>query len=280
MNMSRIIIFGASGMLGRQLQKVFEDKGTLFLYDKDLDITNFTETEKVCNSIRPTVIINAAANTDVDGCEKDFNGAMHVNGYAPGFLAKIAKQHNAVLVHYSTDYIFKGTNEHGYTEDNHNINPVNAYGTSKAVAEDLIKLNCSTYYIIRTSWMFGGQGANFVDTMLRLGKEKDKLRVIDDQFGKPTYAPDLACATLQLLKESPPYGIYHRTNETEGVGITWHAFASEIFAKTNNSIPVEPITTKEYPLPATRPKYSALVNTKLPKMRLWTEALEDYLSMK
>ena len=270
----KILILGYKGMLGRELAKEFEHGYELVLWDRDyVDISRKEEVIKKVSGLCPDVVINAAAYTAVDEAESNKDLAYKVNGCAVGFLATACKEIDALLVHFSTDYIFDGENHNGYKED-HPYNPINMYGKSKALGEKMIFDISSKYYIIRTSWLFGKYGKNFVETMLRLAKEKKDIRVVNDQFGNPTYAKDLASEVRKLVESQSPYGIYHITNSET---CSWYDFAVKIFELSNLNLKVKPIKTEEFPTPAKRPIYSMLINTKLPPMRKWEEALKDYL---
>jgi dTDP-4-dehydrorhamnose reductase len=276
----KILILGAKGMLGQDLAKVLVNHN-LALWDfENLDITNKNQVDFKIGNLKPKVIINCAAYTAVDDCEKNKEIAMSVNGYAVSYIAKIAKEIDAILLHISTDYIFKGNEVGGYDEALLDFGPLNIYGESKLLGERLLLENANKYYLIRTSWLYGKNGKNFVDTISRLGREKRELKVINDQFGKPTYTVDLARQILYILNNDLPFGVYHVTNETKKGGITWYEFAKKICKLQKLKIKVKPCITEEYPLPAKRPKYSALINTKLPKMRKWQKALKEYINSK
>jgi len=225
-------------------------------------------------------------------------------------LSECALKIGAILIHYSTDYVFNGENSKGYKE-NDEPNPVSAYGQSKFVGEQMILLTeansfggcggcalsrgkCAKaaskvkpfkHYLIRTSWLYGKSGKNFVETMISLGQSRvlgTELKVVNDQFGKPTYTLDLAKKTREIIEKNLPFGIYHFTNETRKKEISWYDFAKEIFKIKKIKIKVKPVTTKEFygadkTRLAKRPKYSMLVNTKLPRARDWKKALKDYL---
>lgn len=281
MEMNKILIVGARGMLGQTLAVALKDH-TLTLWDKDeIDITDASQVNEKISALQPSIIINAAAYTAVDACEDNNELAMKVNGEGPGNLAQVAKQIDAILVHYSTDYIFNGTKEAGYNEDFAEVDPVNEYGKSKAAGEAAIKNaadeSWNKYYIIRTAWLYGAGGPNFVDTMIKLANDKDSLSVVNDQHGSPTFTHDLAERTTWMLKELPEFGVYHVTNAGT---CTWYEFAKEIFSQTGISITLQPCTSEEFPRPAKRPAYSILLNTKLPEMRSWQAGLAEYLSSK
>lgn len=270
-------------MLGSELFKIFSDGNVdIVALDKSsVDITAEPELKKIIKEINPSIIINAAAYTDVDGCEINQDLAKNVNGTAVGYIAEIAEEINAVLVHYSTDYVFDGSKKDGYAENDELKNPVNFYGQSKLLGEKLLKENCSRHYLIRTSWLFGKNGKNFVDTILKLGKEKDELRVVNDQHGKPTYAVDLAQKTKEIVFGEYQFGTYHITNEGE---TTWYDFAKKAFEIFKSINPQEkigkifPCNSLEFVRPAKRPEYSILLNTKTPPLRHWTEALKEYIN--
>ncbi|MFH0818688.1 MAG: dTDP-4-dehydrorhamnose reductase [Patescibacteria group bacterium] len=275
MDKTKIIITGANGMLGHDLQEKFKDFN-LLCFDKDnLDITNYKQVSEIISREKPQVVINAAAYTDVDGCETNKDLCMQINGYGVGNLAQACKENDVILVHYSTDYIFNGQNKDGYSEDYNEIDPISVYGQSKALGEKLIKENCDKYYILRTAWLYGKNGKNFVDTMIKLGQEKDELKVVDDQHGSPTFSKDLAQETKKIIANlKPDFGVFHVTNSGN---CTWFEFAKGIFNIKNIKIKLEPCTSNEFPRPARRPKYSILLNTKLSELRTWQEALKDYL---
>ena len=265
-------------MLGRQLQKVFQSSSLTCWSKADLDITDRQSVQERIQELRPNVIINAAAYTAVDDCESHQELARRINGAAPGYLALAAKSIGATLVHYSTDYIFSGEQAAGYREADTAYAPVNAYGLSKLLGEQAIQRQVDDhwdrYYIIRTAWLYGPHGKNFVDTMLQLSQTRSTLQVVNDQHGSPTYTVDLARTTKQLLVGTLPYGVYHITNS--GV-CTWYDLAVEIFRLAAVSVNLRPCTSSEFSRPARRPHYSILLNTKLPALRPWQEALADYL---
>lgn len=258
----KTLIIGASGMLGFDICKVFPE--AVKLTHKELDITNRDQVLESIQKIKPEIVVNAAAYTDVDGCEDNQELAFQVNGYGPGYIAEACSKMDATLVHFSTDYVFDGS-QTGYTESD-TPDPINVYGRSKLLGEKKIAENMDDYRIIRISWLFGTHGKNFVETILKLSGELSEVRVVNDQFGKPTYTVDLAKRIVKISELEA--GIYHLTNE--GV-CSWFDFAS---AFIGNAIPC---TSEEFPRKAKRPNYSVLVNTKTEPMRHWREALKDYL---
>ena len=259
----KTLIFGAGGMMGRELCSVFPD--AIQMKHVDIDIKDRENVIESVKKNKPDVVINAAAYTAVDDCEDNKELAFEVNGKAPGYIAQACSIVGAVLIHYSTDYIFDGSKKEYKESDK--PNPINVYGSSKLMGESNIIKNMKNFRIIRTSWLYGAHGKNFVDTMLRLSRELDSVKVVDDQFGKPTYASDLARKTEEIIRLVP--GVYHITNE----GIcSWYEFASAII---DNAVPC---TSEEFPRKAKRPKYSVLLNTKTSPMRHWRDALAEYLN--
>jgi len=296
-----ILILGAGGMLGHDLVDVFSVEHNVTAWKRDdLDITDKDVVADKIKSQSPEVIINATAYTNVDACEEQEALAAQVNGEAVGFLAKAAKSAGAKFVHFSTDYVFGGKKKEGYLEDD-KPNPISAYGRSKLAGESVIlsiakrseksRQNSGNpfhqdsgqaaafqdgglqYYIIRTSWLYGHHGKNFVETMLALADKGGPIRVVDDQIGSPTYAADVARATLDLVESNQLAGIYHRTNSGS---CSWYEFAKEIFSVFGKEVDLSPCTTKDFPRPAMRPQYSVLKTTKLPVLRPWQDALGDY----
>lgn len=273
----KILILGANGMLGHELAGAFSDKDRyeLFLWDQqNLDITNQTDVEKQLKDLNPAVIINSAAYTAVDKAESEEELVYKVNGYAVGYLAQAAKDIDALLVHFSTDYVFDGQNHLGYKEDYSVRNPATVYGKSKKLAEKMIEDINPRHYLIRTQWLFGANGKNFIETMLRLAGEGKDLKVVNDQFGSPTYAKDLAEKVREMVEENRESGTYHVTNSGT---CSWYDFALKIFEFTNMHPAVKPVKSEEFSAPAKRPTYSMLVNTKLPPLRTWEDALRAYL---
>ena len=253
----KILILGANGMLGH----VFPGA---VCRDHVLDITDEKKISSYISELNPDIVINSAAYTDVDGCEDKREHAFKVNGEAPGYLAAACHEADAVLVHYSTDYVFDGSKPEYIESDP--VNPINAYGESKLLGERRIQKNMDDYRIIRTSWLFGEHGKNFVDTILDLSQRMEEVKVVSDQTGKPTYSVDLAKKTPEIINLDA--GIYHVTND--GV-CSWFEFAS---AFIDNAVPC---SSSEFPRKAKRPEYSVLKNTKTDPMRHWKDALDDYL---
>lgn len=262
----RILLLGCNGQVGSLIKKTFkENTEFLPLNRSELDITNEYSINEVISSFKPKVIINAAAYTEVDNAEHNEEKAFVINGLGPKYLAKAANSHRAALIHISTDYVFEGDKEEPYLESDQ-VNPQSVYGKSKLEGEVAIKEYCSKHIIIRTSWVFARNGHNFVNTMLRLGKEKPALNIVGDQFGGPTYAGDIANLVSVIVGkiengENINWGLYHYSGLPH---ISWHGFAEVIFikAKGHNFLKTIPkinhIETKDFFTPAKRPKNSRL----------------------
>jgi len=266
-------------MLGYALSATLSQRHKLTCLDlPELDITDSYAVKYLALTHPPDLIINAAAYTDVDGCETNSAQAFAVNGLGPRNLAVVCNELNIPLVHISTDYVFDGTGDTPYKEWD-KPDPQSVYGKSKLLGEQYVRELINKHYIIRTSWLYGDNGKNFVATMLRLAQERDEIGVVNDQAGSPTYTADLAEAISVLIKE-PAYGIYHITNSGT---CSWYEFTLEIFKQAGiEGVKVNPITTKEINRPAPRPAYSVMDNYiwrlqgKQP-LRHYQEALADYL---
>jgi len=274
----RILLIGKNGLLGTEINTLCKESGSFDFYStskEDLDITDEDAVKQILYDFRPNLVINSAAFTYVDECEikKDF--VMNINGTANGNLAKMCNDLGAYLVYFSTDYVFDGYKSEGYKEDDE-TNPINVYGESKLLGEKLIQENTDKFYIIRTSWLFGMHGHNFVKTMLELAKKGEPIKVVTDQIGKPTYTADLAKAIYEGVQMGYPCGIYHLVNEN---ATTWYDFAKKIFdlAEISN-VDLRSTNSQEFQRPAKRPTVSILQNTKLPLLRPHEEALKDYLN--
>jgi len=276
MTKTKIFILGSGGMLGSDLVKVFKN-------DSQYEVTAFTKEkldirfdEKVTTKLligRPDIVINAAAFTNVDGSEEKDNLCFDVNSLGAKNVAKACSQSGTELVHFSTDYVFDG--ENGPYNETATPNPINQYGHCKYIGEKYVQKFCNKSYIIRTSWLYGLNGKNFVNTMISL-KDKKRIDIVSDQIGKPTYTLDLAEATKNLIEQNCEYGIYHLINEGE---MSWADFARLIFNKIAPSqVKITRILSDQYPTTAKRPKHSALLNTKRPLLRSTKEALNNYLN--
>ncbi len=260
-----ILVTGSNGQLGEALQLLaadFPDHRFLFTTKDDLDIVQPAALEKYFSAHSISFCINCAAYTAVDKAESDKENAFLVNANAVASLADICHKHKTQLIHISTDYVFDGTANQPYIETDR-TNPVSIYGQSKMQGEELALRNEPSAIIIRTSWLYSSVKNNFVTTMLRLMKEKESIGVVNDQFGCPTYAADLAAAIMQIIvsgKSPENPGIYHYTNA--GI-INWYDFALAVKKLTGSNCTVNPITTAEYPTAAKRPAYSVLDTTKI-----------------
>ena len=260
--MKNILITGANGQLGSEIKTIaknFADNNYFFTDIPELDITNKTTVFDFCKNNKITHIINCAAYTAVDLAETEIELSNLINSTAPKILAEISKQLNIKIIHISTDYVFDGTNHRPYTEID-NPNPTSQYGKSKLEGEKNILTNPDTI-IIRTSWLYSSFGNNFVKTIINLTKQHDKLTIISDQVGTPTYALDLANVILEIITNKKFIsGIYNFSNH--GVA-SWYDFAFEIIKIKNLETKVIPILTKDYPTPAKRPFYSILDKSKI-----------------
>ncbi|CAF22849.1 dTDP-4-dehydrorhamnose reductase [Candidatus Protochlamydia amoebophila] len=283
--MKKIWVCGASGMLGSHFKRLLNKRQLSFVAndDKKIDITNLEAVLDFVRTEQITHIINCAAYTKVDKAETDLKQAYLVNACGPHHLGIAARHQNAHVIHFSTDYVFDGKENLPYTEE-HACAPIGAYGISKLAGEIKLLDEFDRSCVIRTSWLFGLPGKNFVETMLRLMNEKAQIKIVCDQMGRPTYAQDLAEVALQFLDKS---GIYHFANSSE---TNWYEFAKEIYRQgkefqlIQRDCQIEPIMTHEYPTQAKRPAYSTLNTQKIEsvlrwKPRPWQEALKDYLTI-
>ena len=274
----KILLAGCAGQLGRELKRSLACLGEVIACDwRQLDLAQADSLRAMVRAMGPTVIVNAAAYTAVDKAEAEPAAADAINALAPGILAEEAKRTGALLIHYSTDYVFDGTKATAYTEDDTPA-PLSAYGRSKLAGERAIVAAGARHLIFRTSWVFGLHGANFMKTMLRLGKERDELRVVGDQVGAPTWTRHLAdVAALTLARKEIPDGLYHLAAAGE---TSWHGYAEAIFAEAQRSGLMEKspvvhrIASADYPLPAPRPANSRLDCTKF--RRDFNLALPDW----
>jgi dTDP-4-dehydrorhamnose reductase len=284
----KILIIGARGMLGQALRHpstklrmtLAQGDRQITAWDKEeIDITNEAEALKKIKELGPELIINCAAYNAVDKAEDEIDVARKLNSEAVGYLAKAAREIGAILVHYSTGYVFDGKKS-GYKEDDL-PNPLSAYAITKALGEEELIKNTDKYYLIRTNLLFGSPvrsilaKKSFIEIMLQKAKEIDTIEVVNDEFSNPTYVKDLAEATFRLIEEKYSFGIYHLVNEDVA---SWYDWAKEIFEIKNIKINLIPISADKLKRPARRPKYSVLLNTKFPKLRNWQEALSEYLN--
>lgn len=279
----RVLVTGAQGQLGTDMVLCLERHPThyqVYGYGRiDLDITNVPQVAKIFELVKPDVVIHTAAYTQVDQAETNRDLAYAINALGTRNLVVEAEKVGAKFVYISTDYVFDGQNRHGvpYIESD-SINPLSVYGQSKRAGEEFVLALSSKYFIVRTSWVYGKHGANFVKTMLKLGNEGKSLKVVDDQFGSPTYTVDLANFLKQLI-DSEHYGIYHATNSGS---CSWYELAKEIFYLTDMNVELSPCTTADFPRPAPRPAYSVLEHQAIrakgfKDLRPWREGLKDFL---
>lgn len=273
-----ILVVGANGMLGSDLVTLLGDRGHGIDID-DIDITSPELVLKVIGDLKPEVVVNCAAYTNVDGCESDIETAMAVNGEGVAYLAMVCKDIGALLVQVSTDYVFDGGKGTPYVEDDAPC-PLSVYGESK-LAGEMNAAFCPEHLIVRTQWLYGLRGKNFVETMLTLGGEKDELTVVDDQIGSPTWTLDLARAIVALI-DSGCRGVYHAANSEY---CSWNEFAVAIFEEAGLNVTVRPMTTTELNRPAKRPLYSTLECGKLTadtgfQPQAWRNALREYLKLR
>ncbi len=278
----KVLVLGARGMLGRDLVPLVSRKHEVSCKDiQDFDITDRQIALNQIGACRPDWVINAAAYTDVDGCESKAELAFAVNAEGARNVALGCARADCRLIHLSTDYVFDGESRTPYPIEGVSPNPRNVYGASKLQGERYVQESLEEHLILRTAWMYGKHGKNFVDTIVRLGKEKEELRVVNDQRGSPTFTRDLSEAILRLLEEKAR-GIVHVTNSGE---CTWFDFARRILelALPERKVRVIPISSKELARPAARPPYSVLDCSRYEsitglKIRHWEEALKEYLS--
>ena len=300
--MKKVLVTGVNGQLGYDVVRELDKRGYEAIgVDREMmNLTNSEEIRRVMNDISPDGVIHCAAYTAVDAAEDNIELCERVNALAVKDIAKCAKYLDIPMIYISTDYVFngmKGINQNNvdevaytiednnickecyleYTEDD-KVNPINVYGRTKCEGEMYVRDILDKHYIVRISWVFGENGNNFIDTMLRLSKDRDELNVIDDQVGSPTYTKDLAPLLVDML-ESDRYGTYHATNDGY---CSWYEFAKEIFDVAGVDIKVNPITTDMYPTKAKRPFNSKMSKEKLKNnnfrtLRSWKSAVKDYI---
>ena len=293
----KILITGANGQLGTELRKQLQygecaidvlpkqlENAQVICTDvlcegmETLDITDKKAVAAFIKSEKPDVVINCSAFTNVDGCETQSEDAFKLNAIGPRNLARACEKISARLIHVSTDYVFDGEGDVPFREYDM-PNPQSVYGKTKWLGEEYVKTFCKKHFIVRTAWLYGEYGNNFVKTIVKAATEKGELKVVDDQVGNPTNAVDLAFHILKLATTSE-YGVYHCT----GNGIcSWYEFACEIVELAGIEATVAPCTTEDFPCPAKRPAFSALENGMLKviagdQMRNWKEALKDYFN--
>ncbi len=276
----KILLTGKSGQVGHELERSLQGLGEIVAMDRsDMDLANLDQVRDVIRIVRPALIVNPAAYTAVDLAESEHDLAMRINAEAPAVMAEEAKSLGAALIHYSTDYVFDGTKTGSYVESDA-PNPQNVYGKSKLAGERAIQDSGAPHLILRTSWVYGARGKNFLRTVQRLAQERDEMRIVADQFGAPTWCRTIAQATAYMVMKLQLHsklrkqsritdetwadyaGLYHLTAQGK---TSWYGFAQAIVdhPSTARKIPVIPIATSDYPLPATRPQNSVLASDKM-----------------
>lgn len=274
-----VVVLGAGGMLATALVEALEEQEHHYvaLSEQALDITFEGRVATILKGLNPRVVINAAGFTDVDGAENNKEIAFEVNGIGAGNVANVATSINATVIYISTDYVFNGNSDSPYLPDD-KVNPINVYGASKLKGEKLVRKKNDDHLIVRTSWLYGPKGKNFVTTMLDLGRTHSSIDIVADQTGSPTYTRHLAAAIINLIHRQVK-GTCHLTNVGQ---CTWNEFAREIFLQRGIQVDVRSVTTEAFPRPASRPRYSVLdctityqyLGKPLPS---WQVALEHYL---
>ena len=286
----KVALFGRNGQLGSDLLAMLGDSMEVRAYGRnEVDLADGARLRETLLRQEPRIIINAAAYTAVDQAESDADTAGRINGEAPAVMARVAAELGALLIHFSTDYVFDGTAHEPYTEDSPTA-PLGVYGKTKLAGEEAVRAVAGAYLIVRTAWLYSNHGRNFLKTMLRLADERDELRVVDDQIGSPTYARLVAEASVQMISamgdgegfRAERSGVYHMTCQGS---VSWHGFAQRIIELSSRAarVRVTPISTAQYPTPARRPAYSVLSCDKLERsfgIRLpdWEVALRRCLA--
>jgi dTDP-4-dehydrorhamnose reductase len=273
----RVIVTGAAGMLGQEVvaTAVAAGHSAVGLNRAALDVTDSDAVRRLLSDEGPDAVINCAGYTNVDGAEEERPAAFDLNGRAPGVVAAAAAEVGAAVLHVSSDYVFDGRKGEPYVESDATA-PLSAYGESKLAGEQATAAENPRHYVVRSAWLFGLGGRNFVETMLRLARERDEVRVVDDQVGSPTFCVDLADALVRLVR-TDDYGLHHVAG---GGACSWAEFAAEIFRQAEVDCRATAITTAEMDRPAPRPAYSALDSERPdnPRLRPWPEGLAAYLA--
>ncbi|WCK54287.1 dTDP-4-dehydrorhamnose reductase [Aneurinibacillus sp. Ricciae_BoGa-3] len=275
----KVLITGGKGQLGTDVARILQEQGhEVYALGRDqLDITLLKETISTISEMKPDVIVHTAAYTKVDAAEEQVDQAYLVNAIGTRNIAIAADKVKAKLVHISTDYVFRGDVETPYREFD-STDPLTMYGKSKLAGEVFVRDFCKHYFILRTSWVYGKHGQNFVKTMLKLAETRSELNVVFDQVGSPTYTVDLARFILQIM-ETECYGTYHVSDSGH---CSWYEFAREIFELAGKDIKVNPVTTAEFPRPAPRPAYSVMDHmmirlNRLPDLPSWQAGLRSFM---
>jgi dTDP-4-dehydrorhamnose reductase len=275
----KILLTGAGGMLGKALAPCLEDRGhtVIGLPREELDVTNYQQVMDILTAAGPDLVIHAAAYTRVDQAESEPDLAYLINGYGTENIALVCAKLDRPMLYVSTDYVFDGEQNRPYTPWER-CRPLSIYGKSKLAGEKAVQRHLKRFFVVRTSWLYGPHGRNFVNTILDISRQRKPIRVVSDQIGTPTCTLSLSECIADLIA-SERWGVYHAT---DGGVTTWYEFAREILRGTN--IEVEPIATKDFPRPATRPKYSVLDKTTLihtigREVTPWEESLRGYLEL-
>ena len=271
--MPKVLVSGSGGQLGLELCELLPQRGyeVVAFSREELDVADFGAVRLALEEYSPGVVVNAAAYTNVDGCETEAGLAYRVNALGPRNLAQLCHARGCDLLHVSTNYVFDGVSERPY-EPFDTPSPISVYGRTKLAGEEYVRQLTNRWYVVRSAGVYG-RGHNFVRTMLRLGVERDVLKVKDDELISPTYAVDLAQGIAGVI-DTGHYGLYHLTSAGS---CSWYEFAKVIFELTGIEVEVNPVPTSEYPLPAARPANGVLSALGSPQLRPWREALEDYL---
>ena len=274
--MKKILVTGAKGMLGQDLCPILKQQGynVLETDSSNLNIINLNLVESFIKDYKPDFVFHCAAYTNVDKAEQDASTAFLVNAQGTENIAKICADNDIPIVYVSTDYVFNGEACEPYLPT-YERNPLGVYGQSKADGEIAIEKYCEKYYIVRTSWLYGHKGKNFVETIIDLSKKMPELKVVNDQFGCPTWTVDLAEFLLSLITEEKPYGIYHFCGSGKA---SWHEFACEALNLLGITTKVVPCKSDEFPRPAKRPSYSVMDNAGA--CQHWKEALRKYIELR
>ena len=284
----KVAVVGADGQLGTDVLRAFADDGgdVYALTHSEIEVTDLASVERALNGLAPQLIVNTVAAHHVETCEREPERAFSVNGLGAKNLALVSRQMGAVLMHVSTDYVFDGSKGSPYVEDDA-CRPLNVYGITKLAGEHFVRSTTDRYFVIRTSALYGKHpcrgkgGLNFVELMLRLGRERGGVRVVDDEFVSPTSTEELA-QQMVALSHSDCYGLYNATAEGS---CSWYEFAREIFKATDTPVKLEAASPNEFPAKVPRPKYSVLENRALKlrglnKFKGWQDALRQYLGVR
>lgn len=274
----RVLVTGSNGQLGKEIIPIMNKKHEVFGFGRnELDVRRLDQCLTITKEIKPDVILHLAAFTAVDRAETEEDEAYQVNVNGSRNMALAAQEIGAKICYISTDYVFDGTSAVPYKEYD-NTCPVSVYGKSKRAGEQLVSSLCAKYFIVRTSWVYGMHGNNFVKTILRLAQEKESIKVVNDQIGSPTYTVDLSNFLAELICTSN-YGIYHASNSGT---CSWYDFAKAIIKESGLDVRIEPCTTDEFPRPAPRPKYSVMDHVSIRtngfnELRHWSAALKEFI---